>query len=63
MNKYGQAEYAAEILKQISEKMLSAGIITDEQKKRLDSLILKIAIVVSAQYWRLEFVRFDDTIQ
>ncbi|WP_460162205.1 hypothetical protein [Ruminococcus sp. 25CYCFAH16] len=36
MNKYGQAEYAAEILKQITEKMLSAGIITDEQKKRLD---------------------------
>jgi hypothetical protein len=38
MNKYGQAEYAAEILKQITEKMLSAGIITDEQKKRLDKL-------------------------
>ena len=36
MNKYGQAEYAAEILKQITEKMFSAGIITDEQKKRLD---------------------------
>ena len=40
MNKYGQAEYAAEILKQISEKMLSSGIITDEQKKRLDKQII-----------------------
>ena len=38
LKKYGQAEYAAEILKQITEKMLSAGIITDEQKKRLDKL-------------------------
>ena len=42
MNKYGQAEYAAEILKQITEKMFSAGIITDEQKKRLDKQYIDV---------------------
>ena len=33
MNKYGQAEYAYGILRQISEKLLAEGILTEEQAK------------------------------
>lgn len=38
MNKCGQAEYAYGIMKQISEKMLAEGILTEEQLKRLNEL-------------------------
>ena len=31
MNKYGQAEYAYGILRQISEKLLAEGILTEEE--------------------------------
>ena len=37
MNKYGQAEYAYGIMKQIIEKLLENKIITEEQFKQLDS--------------------------
>ena len=33
MHKYGQAEYAYGILRQISEKLLAEGILTEEQLK------------------------------
>ena len=36
MNKYGQAEYAYHILKQISEKLLAKKVITEEQFKQLN---------------------------
>ena len=36
MTKYGQAEYVYHILKQITEKMLEQGILTDQQFKVLD---------------------------
>jgi len=36
MNKYGQAEYAYGIMKQITEKLLENKIITEEQFKQLD---------------------------
>lgn len=36
MTKYGQAEYAYHILKQISEKLLAAGTITEMQFKQID---------------------------
>ena len=38
MCKYGQAEYAYNLLKQISEKMFESGILTEEQFKRLDEM-------------------------
>ena len=38
MNKYGQAEYAYGILRQISEKLLAKGILTEEQLKQLNAL-------------------------
>ena len=38
MNKYGQAEYAYGVLKQILEKLLTEGILTEEQPKRLNEL-------------------------
>lgn len=38
MNKYGQAEYAYGILRQISEKLLAKGILTVEQQKQLNTL-------------------------
>ena len=38
MNKYGQAEYAYGILRQISEKLLAEGILTEEQLKQLNAL-------------------------
>ena len=38
MNKYGQAEYAYGILRQISEKLLAEGILTEEQLKQLNVL-------------------------
>ena len=38
MCKYGQAEYAYDLLKKISEKMLKEKILTEEQFKRLDEL-------------------------
>ena len=38
MHKYGQAEYAYEILRQISEKLLAEGILTEEQLKQLNAL-------------------------
>ena len=38
MCKYGQAEYVYNLLKQISEKMLADGILTEEQAKRLDEM-------------------------
>ena len=38
MCKYGQAEYAYNLLKQISEKMLEKGVLTEEQFKHLDEL-------------------------
>ena len=38
MCKYGQAEYAYSLLKQISEKMFESGILTEEQFKRLDKM-------------------------
>ena len=37
MKKYGQAEYAYGIMKQIIEKLLENKIITEEQFKQLDS--------------------------
>lgn len=37
MKKYGQAEYAYGIMKQITEKLLENKIITEEQFKQLDS--------------------------
>ena len=36
--KYGQAEYAYDLLWQISEKMFESGILTEEQFKRLDEM-------------------------
>lgn len=36
MNKYGQAEYAYDILRQITEKLFAEEILTQEQQKRLD---------------------------
>ena len=38
MCKYGQAEYAYDLLKKISENMLKEKILTEEQFKRLDEL-------------------------
>lgn len=38
MCKYGQAEYAYNLLRQISEKMFESGILTEEQFKHLDEL-------------------------
>ena len=38
MCKYGQAEYAYNLLRQISEKMFESGILTEEQFKRLDEM-------------------------
>lgn len=38
MCKYGQAEYAYNPLRQISEKMFESGILTEEQFKRLDEM-------------------------
>ena len=38
MCKYGQAEYAYNLLKQISEKMFKNGVLTEEQFKRLDEM-------------------------
>ena len=38
MCKYGQAEYAYNLLKQISEEMFESGILTEEQFKRLDEM-------------------------
>lgn len=38
MNKYGQAEYAYGIMKMIAEKLLSKGILTEQQLKQLDEL-------------------------
>ena len=38
MNKYGQAEYAYGILRQISEKLLAEEILTEEQLKQLNAL-------------------------
>ena len=38
MNKYGQAEYAYGILRQISEKLLAEGILTEEQLTQLNVL-------------------------
>ena len=38
MCKYGQAEYAYNLLRQISEKMFESGILTEEQFKRLDEI-------------------------
>lgn len=36
MSKYGQAEYAYYLLKQITEKMLASGILTEQQFKIID---------------------------
>lgn len=36
MTKYGQAEYAYNILRQISENLLTKGILTEEQFKQLN---------------------------
>ncbi len=36
MNKYGQAEYAYGIMKMITEKLLSKGILTEQQFRKLD---------------------------
>ena len=38
MCKYGQAEYAYNLLRQISEKIFESGILTEEQFKRLDEM-------------------------
>ena len=38
MHKYGQAEYAYGILRQISEKLLAEGILTEEQLQQLNAL-------------------------
>ena len=38
MCKYGQAEYAYNLLRQILEKMFESGILTEEQFKRLDEM-------------------------
>lgn len=38
MCKYGQAEYAYNLLRQILEKMFESGILTEEQFKHLDEL-------------------------
>ena len=38
MCKYGQAEYAYNLLRQISEKIYESGILTEEQFKRLDEM-------------------------
>lgn len=38
VNKYGQAEYAYGILRQISEELLAEGILTEEQLKQLNAL-------------------------
>lgn len=38
MHKYGQAEYAYGILRQISEKLLAEEILTEEQLKQLNAL-------------------------
>ena len=38
MCKYGRAEYAYNLLRQISEKMFESGILTEEQFKRLDEM-------------------------
>ena len=38
MCKYGQAEYAYNLLRQISEKMFESGILTEEQFKRLEEI-------------------------
>lgn len=37
MKKYGQAEYAYGIMKQISEKLLANGTLTQQQFKQLDN--------------------------
>ena len=62
MNKYGQAEYAYGILRQISEKLLAEGILTEEQLKQLNGLNKEGSFVSSAQLWRRDFVGFGDTI-
>ncbi len=36
MKKFGQAEYAYDILRQIIEKLLAENILTQEQHKKLD---------------------------
>lgn len=38
MYKYGQAEYAYNMLRQAAEKMLENGVLTEEQFKRLDEM-------------------------
>ncbi len=38
MCKFGQAEYAYDLLKKISENLLKEKILTEEQFKRLDEL-------------------------
>lgn len=38
MCKYGQAEYAYNMLRQAAEKMLENGVLTEEQFKRLDEM-------------------------
>ncbi len=38
MCKYGQAEYAYNLLRQTAEKMLENGVLTEEQFKHLDEL-------------------------
>ena len=62
MNKYGQAEYAYGILRQISEKLLAEGILTEEQLKQLNVLNKEGCFRQFSQLWRRDFVGFGDTI-
>ena len=61
MEKFGQAEYAYDILRQITEKLLAENILTQEQQKNWMSRIKTTAIVSSAQLGRRKFSDFGDS--